>query len=164
HQYRGWVLAVLVLSYLATLVFLFAEFFAVATVPTPPESSTSSSGILTALATILIITLYCFIFVLDGRNVLSLFGRIHWKQLNVWKRVGLVFLYLCVFIIPGLYLFFATQYFLRVRHQTVSGALHGVWRSYQAKSTSTRIGIALISSLLLLSFVGVTSVFAVIDR
>lgn len=63
-----------------------------------------------------------------------------------------------------MYLFFAIQYFLRVRHQTLSGALHGVWHSYRTKSPSTRIGIALISTLLLLSFVGITSVFAMIDR
>lgn len=77
HQYRGWVLTVLVLGYVASLVFLFTEIVAMGTVPTPTESSTSSSGILSVLSTILIILLYCFIFVLDGRNVLSLFGRIH---------------------------------------------------------------------------------------
>jgi len=162
HRYRGWILTALVLGYLASLVFLCTELVAVATVPTPTESS--SSGILSVLSTILIILIYCFIFVLDRRNVLSLFGRIHWKQLNGWKRVGLVFLYLCVFIIPALYLYFATQYFLRVRQQTLGGAFSGVWSSYRAKSGTAQLGIALATTIVLISFVGLTGVFAVIDR
>jgi hypothetical protein len=39
-----------------------------------------------------------------------------------------------------------------------------VWRSYRGKSPATRIALALIISFLLLSFVGLTSVFAVIDH
>src|SRR5436305_8298027 len=94
HHYRGWMLTTLVLTYLISLVFLCTEVAAVATVPTSAETSSSSSGILVTLTTLLIILLYCFIFVLDGRNALSLFGRIHWKRLTHWKCVGLVFVYL----------------------------------------------------------------------
>jgi len=164
HRYRGWVLTAFVLTYLASLVFLFTEIVAKSGIPTPPESSSSSSAILTSLTTLLILVLFGFILVLDWRNVFSLFGRIHWKQLNGWKRVGLIFLYLCVFIIPGLYLYFATQYFLGIHHQTPGSALSGVWSSYRAKSGTAQLGIALVTTLVLLSFVGLTGAFAVIDR
>ena len=164
HRYKGWVLTALVLTYLASLVFLLTEIVAMSGVPTSPESTSSSSGILTTLTTLLILVLYGFILLLDWRNVFSLFGRIHWKRLNGWKRVGLIFLYLCVFIIPGLYLYFATQYFLGVRHQTPGSALSGVWSSYRAKSGNAQLGIALVTILVLLSFIGLTGALAVIDR
>jgi hypothetical protein len=63
-----------------------------------------------------------------------------------------------------LYLYFATQYFLGVRHQTPGSALSRVWSSYRTKSGTAQLGIALVTTLVLLSFVGLTSAFAVIDR
>jgi hypothetical protein len=45
-----------------------------------------------------------------------------------------------------------------------SSKASGVWISYRAKSGTAQLGIALVTTLVLLSFVGLTSAFAVIDR
>jgi hypothetical protein len=162
HRYRGWVLIALLVGYLSSLFFFIIEIAATNSVSN--NTASSSIGILGTIATLLILIVQGFFLALDGRNYFSLFGRIQWRRLRGWQRVGLGIVFLSMFVMPALYLAFATQLFLQLRQQTLGNMLRGGWVSYRAKSRSAQIGIALVTSFVLLTFVGLTGVFAVIDR
>lgn len=132
-HYRGWVLATLIGAFLAARGFLCIE-IAATTGAQPGSDITTSPGILGSTSMVLLFLLSICILVLDARGFLTLFGKIQWKRLKGWQRVGIVFAYLCVVVMPAIYLALALQYFLRVRHQSLWQALHGQWSWYRAKT------------------------------
>lgn len=162
HRHRGWVLIALLIGYLSSVLFFIIEI--AATNSLSNSTASSSVGILGTMAILVILIVQGFFLALDRRNYFTLFGRIQWRGLRGWQRVGLGLVFLSMFVMPALYLAFATQLFLQLRQQTLGNMLRGGWVSYRAKSRSAQIGIALVLSFVLLSFVGLTGVFAVIDR
>jgi hypothetical protein len=160
HQYRGWTLTALLLGYIFACGFSLIEIAATSGMPTNAATA-SSPGILGSVSVILFLAIHGCIILLDSTNFLTLFGRIRWHYLNGWQRVGLVFAYLCVFIMPIIYLVLAMQHFLRARQQTLGQAVR-VW--YRRKTQRAQITIGVVSVLLLMSCVAFTSVAAIIDR
>lgn len=164
-HYRGWVIASLVFSYVIACAFFILELavggVASGNTDTP---STTSPGILGTLSILLILIVHGFILALDGRNFISLFHRLNWKQLRAWQRIGLGLIYLMMFVIPAVYFGFAIQRFLAERRQTFGDILNSTWKSYRAKSRARQITLGMITALLLVTFVGLTSIFAAVDR
>jgi len=164
HQYRGWVLAALVIGYIIVLMLMFIEIAVTSGIRASADTSSSSAGILSSFAALFLLVFHGFIIILDSRSFFTLYGRIQWKRLKAWQRVGLIFAYLSVLVMPAIYLTLAIQYFLRGRQQTLGQALESGWIAYRTRTPRTQLLIGIISGLLLLSFVTFTSVAAIIDR
>jgi hypothetical protein len=165
HRYRGWMLFTLVMVYIIAMGFLFLEMIVQSGTPTDTTSSSSSgSGILGTSAVLLLLVLHGFIIILDGRSFFTLFGRIQWNQTNGWLKALIVIGYLCVFIMPCIYLLYAVQNFLRMRQQTFVQAFGSGWQWYRGKSSGTQLAFVMVSFILVLSFVAFTSFAATADR
>ncbi len=163
HRYRGWVLTILIIAFLAAIGFLCIE-IAATTGTQSGSDTTTSPGILGSTSTALLFIVYLFILVLDARSFFTLFGKIQWKRRKGWQRVGIVFAYLCVVVMPAIYLVLALHYFLRVRHQTLRQALHGQWLWYRAKTRTAQLMIGIVCGLVIASIIVFTSVAASVDR
>lgn len=163
RRYNGWLLFLVMVAYLFAVGFLFIEVAAVSGVPSSSETSTPI-GILGSTSTVLFIILYIGLFALDARSFLTLFGRIEWRRLKGWQRVGLVVVYLCIVVMPAIYLVQAVQYFLRIRGQSLGQVVHGQWSRYRAKKGPTQLMIGLVSCFVIISVVAFTSVATTIDR
>jgi len=88
HRYRGWVLTILIIAFLAAIGFLCIE-IAATTGTRSGSDTTTSPGILGSTSIALLFILYICIFVLDARSFFTLFGKIQWKRRNGWQRVAL---------------------------------------------------------------------------
>jgi hypothetical protein len=99
--------------------------------------------------------------ILDGRSFFTLFGKIQWSRLRGWQKIGLGLVYLCIIIMPAIYLFLAIQYFLRTRRQTL-GQTFGNW--YRSKSGTSRVTIGIVSLIFILTFAGFTAAGASYHR
>lgn len=162
HRYRGWLLFLLVAIFLFAVGFLLIE---VATVSSIPSSTdTTPVGILGSTSIALFIIFYIGLFVLDARSFLTLFGKIQWRRLKGWQRVGLVFAYLCMIVMPAIYLVQAVQYFLRIKGQSLGQVVHGQWLRYRAKGRPAQLMIGLVSGLIIASIIVFSSLAASIDR
>src|SRR5260370_32931409 len=92
HRYRGWVLAILIVAFLAAIGFLGIE-IAATTGTQSGSDTTTSPGILVSTSTVLLFSLIICILALDARSFFTLFGKIQWKRLKAWQRVGIGFAY-----------------------------------------------------------------------
>jgi len=163
HRYRGWVLAILIVAFLLAIGFLCIEIAAISGIPSS-SYTTTPVGILGSTSMVLFIIFYICLFVLDARSFLTLFGKIQWRRLKGWQRVGMVFAYLCVVVMPAIYLVLAVQYFLRIRGQSLGQIVHGQWLGYRAKARPAQVMIGLVSGLVIASVIVFSSVAASIDR
>lgn len=83
----------------------------------PSSASTTSTTAITNpvlqaifdIAIVLNIGVQVAVCVLDWHGFTTLDGRIVWARLYGWRRVGLIVAYLCVWIMPGVYLGFACR-------------------------------------------------------
>src|SRR5258708_387099 len=161
HSYRDITLAVLVIGYILSFIMVVVEIMVTSGMhaTTDTTSSTSSgSGILGGTGAVLLIAVNIIIMVLDGRSFFSLFGNIQWRRLKGWLRILLGFAYLCIWIMPPIYLVMAVRRFASARQQSTVGVM-AAW--YRQKSPGARMSIIVASLLLILSFATFTS-FAVI--
>jgi hypothetical protein len=163
-NYSGWLLVALAIIYTLSLLFVFIEIAIGSSVPASTEASSSGSGILGSAAVVLLLVLHGIIIVKDGRNFFTLFGKLQWRGMKTWLKVILVFIYLGMWIMSGIYLVQATKHFLRTRQQTLGQAMGSSWASYKAKTRSAQLVIGIGIALLLIAGVTFTSVGATVDR
>jgi len=130
------------------------------------NTSTAGSGfgVVGIIGAGLLLALEIFIAIKDGRSFFTLFGKFHWKRMNVFLKIFLGFLYLAGWIMTPIYIVLAIRHHLRARQQTLGQSLQSGWRGFRAKRTSTQIGLGLACAFLLVSFATFTSVGAMVDR
>jgi hypothetical protein len=136
-------------------------------VPSPGGGTTSTSfgfGVVGVIGSALLLALEIFIAIKDGRSFFTLYGKIRWKPMNVVLKNLLGFLYLGGWIMTPIYLVMAIRHHLRVRRQTLGQSLQSGWRGYNAKKTSTKVGLGLVCAFLILTFALIISVGAMADR
>jgi hypothetical protein len=102
---------------LFTLSGAFALSWLLAIIAAAPSSESSSSTAITNpvlqaifdIAVALIIGVQVAVCALDWHGFTTLDERIVWARLQRWPRIGLIVAYLCVWIMPGVYLGFACR-------------------------------------------------------
>src|SRR2546430_4136240 len=145
HNYRGWTLAAFVICYFAALIMSVIDTLAVQV--TSPNGDTTSAGSGTGVVSVvgasLLIALVIFIIVKDRQSFFTLYGKLHWKRMNVFLKIMFGFLYLVCWIMTPIYIVMAIRHHLRVRQQTLGQSLQSGWRGFREKRTSTQIGLGL---------------------
>src|SRR5437899_2970830 len=97
HSYRGWTLAILVIAYLAALIMVSVD-------ASVMNGASSGLGVVGVCGLFLLIALHIFLIIKDRHSFFTLFGRIQWRRMNIWLRLGLSFVYLSGWIMYPIYL------------------------------------------------------------
>ncbi len=164
YRYPGWLLAGLILGYLISMVFLFLNMTVTSSVSNSTAATSSSPGILSSCAMVLLLFVHGVILVIDGRSFFTLYGKLQWRRKKIWLKIILALVYLSLFVMPAIYLVLATQHFLRGRKQTLGEALRDGWLWYRRKTPRTQLVLALCATILIISGVVGTSLAAMSDR
>jgi hypothetical protein len=119
-RYPAWALFALAGAFaLAWIVML------IASAPTSGSTGTISNPVLQAIfdmGTLLIIGVQVAVCVLDWHGFITLDGRIVWRWLRGWQRIGLGAAYLCIVIMPGVYLGFACRDWVAAQREATQRA------------------------------------------
>lgn len=110
HLYTWPALTAFILLYLSAWVFV-----GVAGSGDPATQNNPLLSILISLGVVSLLTLHACLICIDGRNFLTCNGKIVWRSLRGWPRVGLVVAYGACWIMPSLYLCLAITYWWKVR-------------------------------------------------
>jgi hypothetical protein len=163
-SYSGRLLVALAIMYILSLLFVFIEAVIGTSIQGSADSASAGTGILSGAAVVLLLVLHGIIIVKDGHNFFTLFGKLQWRGMKGWLKFVLVLVYLCMWIMTGIYLVQAKNHFLRTRQQSLGQAVRHGWLSYREKTRRAQLMIGIGVALLLIAGITFTSVGAMVDR
>lgn len=116
HLYSWQILTLCIAAYLCSIAFM--SIASSATNGTNAATTSATYQTLVSLAVIALLCLHCLIIFIDAQNFFTLNGKIQWRSVQGWSRVGIIAGYLAFWIMPAVYLFLALKYFFAIKELT----------------------------------------------